>query len=148
MSASLVLVGYGALTSVGLNAAQTCAAIRAAVTGFADSAFYQDTRDTVPLVGAQAPDPISPAEDDDFDRLVRLATPPLRECLEAGGLEPQDVSRPIEAPGHCVVAENTSADRMHQNQWPARPRCAEINQWRAAPRGNRLNKSSGQHLDR
>lgn len=88
MKTPLAIVGYGALTPVGWNTAQTCAAIRAAITGFADSDFFQDGDEPVPLVAATAPtDPPSP-DSDEFERLAALAAPALEECLTMSGLSP------------------------------------------------------------
>ena len=52
--------------------------------------------------------------------------------FKAGGLETEDGASPIETAGQVVVAEDAAADRMHEEERPARPRGAEIDQRRAA----------------
>lgn len=93
MKSPLAIVGYGALTAVGWNAAQTCAAIRAAITGFADSDFYQDGAEPVALVAAAAPTDPPAFDSGEFERLATLAAPALEECLATSGLSP--ASTPI-----------------------------------------------------
>lgn len=89
MSSTLSLQGFGAVTAVGLTAAQTCAAIRAAIDGFADSDFFQNTAERTPLIAGQVPLGPSPQMDHVFDRLVRMAAAALRECLEDADIEPR-----------------------------------------------------------
>ncbi len=62
----------------------------------------------------------------------------FRVALKAFRLESQHGSRPIQRAGQGVIAENTTADRMHQNQRQSGPGGAEINQWRATLRDHRL----------
>jgi 3-oxoacyl-[acyl-carrier-protein] synthase-1 len=61
--------------------------VRAAITGFAESAFYQDTPEPVPLLAAQAPLEQPLNETRLLDRLASLAAPALSECLESSGLD-------------------------------------------------------------
>lgn len=87
MTRRMIILAEGAVTPLGMSAA-TCAAVRAALTGFAESDFFQDTPDPVPLVAAQVPLGPPPAQDQTFDRLVRLAAAALLECLEMPTLRP------------------------------------------------------------
>jgi 3-oxoacyl-[acyl-carrier-protein] synthase-1 len=92
MSTRLILLGFGAVTAVGLTAAQTCAAIRAAIAGFADSAFFHHYPEPIPLIAAQVPLGPDPEEDETFDRLVRLAAAAIRECLDDSGVDPRQTA--------------------------------------------------------
>jgi len=92
MSTKLTLLGFGAVTAVGLTAAQTCAAIRAAITGFGDSAFSHYTPAPIPLIAAQVPLDPPPEEDETFDRLVRLAAAAIRGCLDDSGVDPRQTA--------------------------------------------------------
>src|SRR6476619_2918628 len=89
MSTHLALLGFGAVTAVGLTAAQTCAAIRAAITGFADSGFFHNHPEPIPLIAAQVPLGPDPEEDQTFDRLVRLAAAAIQDCLDDSRVDPQ-----------------------------------------------------------
>ena len=88
MSTRLTLLGFGAVTAVGLTAGRSCAAIRAAITGFADLGFFHHHPDPIPLIGAQVLLGPDPEEDETFDRLVRLAAAAVRECLDESGVDP------------------------------------------------------------
>lgn len=92
MSTRLSLLGFGAVTPVGLTAPQTCAAIRAAITGFSDSGFFHHYPGPVPLIAAQVPLGPKPQEDEAFDRLVRLAVAAIRECLDDSGVNPLETA--------------------------------------------------------
>jgi len=92
MSARLNLLGFGAVTAVGLTAAQTCAAIRASITGFADSGFFHHNPAPVPLIAAQVPLGPPPEEDETFDRLARLAAAAIQGCLADSGVDPNQTA--------------------------------------------------------
>ena len=92
MSTRLILIGFGAVTAVGLTAARTCAAIRAAITGFADSGFFHHYPKPIPLIAAQVPLGPDPEEDETFDRLVRLAACAIQECLDDSGIDPRQTA--------------------------------------------------------
>jgi 3-oxoacyl-[acyl-carrier-protein] synthase I len=92
MSTRLILLGFGAVTPVGLTAAQTCAAIRAAITGFEDSSFFHNYPEPIPLIAAQVPLGPPPEEDETFDRLVRLAAAAIRGCLDDSGVNPRQTA--------------------------------------------------------
>jgi hypothetical protein len=88
MKRPFLILGGGAVTAVGFSVDQTCAAIRAAIAGFAESDFFQNSLEPVPLVAAHVPLGPPPQEDPIFDRLVRMATHALRECLDSTHIEP------------------------------------------------------------
>jgi 3-oxoacyl-[acyl-carrier-protein] synthase-1 len=88
MNGALAVQGSGAVTSVGLTAAQTCAAMRASITGFADSSFFQSLPAPVPLVAARVPLGPPPENDHMIERLVRMAAYALQECLDASAVNP------------------------------------------------------------
>jgi 3-oxoacyl-[acyl-carrier-protein] synthase-1 len=92
MSTRLMLLGFGAVTAVGLTAAQTCAAIRAAITGFEDSGFFHHHPESIPLIAAQVPLGPPPEVDETFDRLVRLAAAAIRGCLDDSGVDPRQTA--------------------------------------------------------
>jgi len=81
MSMPLFVLGCGAVTSVGWTAAQTCAAIRAGITGFLEWDLSYAS-DEFPIIQA-APAPLDQLPRDNLlhDRLVELATTALDECL-------------------------------------------------------------------
>ena len=86
------MLGFGAVTAVGLTAAQTCAAIRAAITGFEDSSFFHHYPEPIPLIAAQVPLGPPPEEDETFDRLARLAAAAIRGCLDDSGVDPRQTA--------------------------------------------------------
>ena len=88
MKSPVFILGWGAVTAVGFSADQTCAAIRAAITGFGESNFFQNSLEPVPLIAAQVPLGPPPDEDQIFNRLVRMASHALRECLDSTNVEP------------------------------------------------------------
>jgi 3-oxoacyl-[acyl-carrier-protein] synthase-1 len=74
----LTVAATGAVTPVGLNAAQSCAAIRARITGFSEVMVVPPPLD--PVIAAKVPAPRR-AKDSPFDWLANLATRAIRECL-------------------------------------------------------------------
>jgi 3-oxoacyl-(acyl-carrier-protein) synthase len=92
MSTRLILLGFGAVTAVGVTAAQTCAAIRGALTGFNDSNFFHHDPPRMPMVAAQVPLDPRPDQEQTFDRLVRLAAAAIRECLDDSGVDPRQTA--------------------------------------------------------
>ncbi len=92
MIKSLYILSSGALTSVGFSTAQTCAAIRAGISGFSDSNFnfkpiYQSF-ELNPITAAHAPLDFSPDEYNSFIRLSRMAAHALNECIEGKDINP------------------------------------------------------------
>ena len=92
MTTRLTLLGFGAVTAVGLTAAHTCAAIRAAITGFGDSGFFDHHPEPIPVIAAAVPLGPEPEEDETFDRLVRLAAAAIRGCLDDSGVNPRETA--------------------------------------------------------
>jgi 3-oxoacyl-(acyl-carrier-protein) synthase len=88
VSRPLHIVSVGAVTPVGLNAAQTAAAVRAAVSGFSQT-NTQD-RSHGPTLQAEVPLRPRPDDADPFDRLAVLAAVALQECLASAGLDARD----------------------------------------------------------
>lgn len=77
---SLAVIAAGMMTSVGLNAPAACAAIRAGLTNFADTRFMDSGGEWI--VGGAVPlDPPWRGR----AKLVHLAAPAIRECLDAIG---------------------------------------------------------------
>lgn len=105
MTVSPLIVGLGAVTSVGLTAPQTCAAIRAGISGFRDAVW------TVPLeepqVGAQVPARLS-LKFPCLHWLINLATRAIQECLEDENPNPADTALLIAVPepfrGHPALS--------------------------------------------
>jgi 3-oxoacyl-[acyl-carrier-protein] synthase-1 len=96
---SVVCVGVGMMTAVGLSAPETTASVRAATMRFGESSFRD--KDFLPFTLAEVPDDGLPELTDVLralpgltareERLLRLATLPLRECiapLAAHGIRP------------------------------------------------------------
>jgi hypothetical protein len=92
MSTRLDLLGFGAITAVGVTAAQTCAAIRGSITGFADSRFFHHDPPRMPMVAAQVPLGPRPEQEQTFDRLVRLAAAAIRGCLDDSAVDPRQTA--------------------------------------------------------
>lgn len=88
MKPALAIVGCGAVTAVGFTAAQTCAAVRTAITGFTRTLNQDVTRG--PTLQAVVPIRPHPAEANQFGRLVALATMALQECVVSADVQPDD----------------------------------------------------------
>ncbi|MCA1685381.1 MAG: hypothetical protein LC745_05245 [Planctomycetia bacterium] len=86
MSRPLCIVGSGAVTPVGLSAAQTCAAMRAALSNFAETGFSHE--DLEPVIGAAIPFRPLPTQARPFGRLVAIASRAVQECVTSAGIEP------------------------------------------------------------
>lgn len=82
----MLIIGSGAVTPVGLSVPQTCAAIRAALSNFAETGFSHE--DLEPVIGAVIPFRPLPARSLQFSRLVAIASRALRECLSSAGVKP------------------------------------------------------------
>ena len=106
----------GAVTPVGLNAAQTAAAVRAAVTGFAPN--HTKDRSRGPTLRAEVPLFPRPNDADPFDRLVVLAAAALLECLAAASLDARDcalvlgVQEPFRATGQSAWSPTDLLDAI------------------------------------
>ncbi len=87
MKESLIVVGTGAYTAVGSSAAQTCAAIRAGISGFARWDLSHLDDQTEAIVAAPIPMLPTPRDNRLFDRLVMMAVPAIEDCLAASGIE-------------------------------------------------------------
>ena len=79
MTTPLTIAATGAVTPVGLTAAQTCAAIRARITGFGEVMVAPPPAE--PVIAAKVPAPRR-ATDSPFDWLSNLAARAIRECLD------------------------------------------------------------------
>ena len=88
MTPHLAIIGYGAVTAVGFDAAQTCAAVRAGVSGFRRSGFYLRRKRVTPLIGAAVQYEIPPREDSPSNRLARMASDAITECVDRAALTP------------------------------------------------------------
>ena len=85
MRRPLFIVGSGAVTAVGLTTAQTCAAIRARISGFSD--VWPRLPPDEPVVGAIVPARRS-LKESPRAWLLNLALRALRECLVGKDLDP------------------------------------------------------------
>jgi 3-oxoacyl-[acyl-carrier-protein] synthase-1 len=86
MKEPLAIIGSGAITAVGLTTAQTCAAIRAGISGFKETSLFHSPLQ--PVIGAPAPLDVPFRFGRSFERLLAMATHALRECLIASRIEP------------------------------------------------------------
>jgi 3-oxoacyl-[acyl-carrier-protein] synthase I len=85
MSEPLMIVGAGAITPVGLSAAQTCASIRASLANFTETGFFH--LDMEPVIGAQVPFRPKAVEDRPLSRLAALAARALGECIDSARID-------------------------------------------------------------
>src|SRR6266536_6550488 len=98
----LAIVASGMVTSVGPNAAATCAAIRCAVDNFSETKFLDQGGEWI--IGAQV------LLDDPWrglPRLVQMASAAVRECLAHVGS-----AKPEEIPLLLCVAEKDRPGRL------------------------------------
>lgn len=79
MNASILIIGTGAVTAVGLTAPQTCAAMRARISGFSDVIFLPPPSE--PVIGAKVPAGRA-LKKNPSEWLVNLAARAIRECIE------------------------------------------------------------------
>lgn len=79
MKQSPLIIGLGAVTAVGLTAPQTCAAIRAGISGFRDAVWGDPLEE--PQIGAVVP-ARSALKFPSICWLTNLATRAIQECLE------------------------------------------------------------------
>jgi 3-oxoacyl-[acyl-carrier-protein] synthase-1 len=86
VSQPLSIIGIGAITAVGFTAPQTCAAIRAAVAGFTESAVQNPVQG--PTLWAEVPLRPRALVGQTFGRLVHLSAFALQECVAATGVDP------------------------------------------------------------
>lgn len=91
MNGILNIIGVGAVTPLGIGAPQTCAAIRAGLTGFKVSYCFDRVRG--PTLRAEIPIRPRPNDCRPIDRLVALAATALQECLLMAQLDAR----------HCVL---------------------------------------------
>jgi len=84
---TISILGSGMVTGVGLSSPATCAAMRAAVSGFTETRFMN--KDGEWVIGC--PVPLEPPWRG-LDKLAHLAAPAIRECLSfAGGVQPETI---------------------------------------------------------
>jgi 3-oxoacyl-[acyl-carrier-protein] synthase-1 len=106
----LTVVAMGAVTSVGLDTAQTCAAIRARVSGFREVMLLTPPRD--PVLAAPVPAPRR-GSDTPFSWLVRLACRAIQECLGADGAPQRDTALILSVPDayreHVAIGKEPAA---------------------------------------
>lgn len=88
MNESLVITNSGALTSIGVSSAQTCAAIRASISIFEEWDLSHLSYELEPAVAAFAPLQAQPRDNQYFNRLVEMATHAIRECLQGSVMVP------------------------------------------------------------
>ena len=94
---NIVITSLGAITPVGLNFEQSCAAIQAGISRIAEHSYYECTpRDPewdeyLPLLSASVPtlDPFL----DGFDRLLALSMPAITEAVENANLKRADIQQ-------------------------------------------------------
>jgi 3-oxoacyl-[acyl-carrier-protein] synthase I len=87
MKNSLSIMGFGAITPVGLTAWQTCAAIRAALSRFSETGF--EHKPTIePVIGAEVPLYPPAVRGFTFSRLVAMAAQAIRECCNNYSIDP------------------------------------------------------------
>ena len=96
MNKALDILQCGAITAVGLTAHQTCAAIRAGISGFQDVYYLSPPEE--PIVGARIPTSErlkrSPAE-----WLINLGARAIRECLQVqGNVQPERTALIVNLP--------------------------------------------------
>lgn len=84
-NAQIVITAIGAITPVGSNTLQSCAAIHAGMSRFVEHAYYQCTPedpewdDTLPLYASDVP--LLDPSVDGIERLLQLAMPALTELM-------------------------------------------------------------------
>ena len=85
----LAVLGSGMVTGVGLSSPATCAAMRAAISGFTETLFMNRGGEWV--IGCPVPLE-SPWRG--RAKLAHLAAPAIRECLSfAGSVRPDEIGR-------------------------------------------------------
>jgi 3-oxoacyl-[acyl-carrier-protein] synthase-1 len=89
VSEPLWILGSGAVTAIGLSAAQTCAAIRASVSGFVEWDLSHLSPDLAPAKAAIAPLRSAPRDNQLFTRLVEMAASAIGECLADSSVSPE-----------------------------------------------------------
>lgn len=101
IAAPLSILACGMTTAVGLTAAASCAAIRARLDGFRETRFMARGGDWI--VGAEVPleEPWR-----GIPRLARLVEGPIRECLAAADVRPEEI------PVFLCVAEPDRPGRL------------------------------------
>jgi 3-oxoacyl-[acyl-carrier-protein] synthase I len=88
MNRPLVVIGSGAVTAVGLSSAQTCASVRASVSGFGLWDLSHLSLDLAPAKAAFAPLRRPPRDNQLFARLVDMAASAIQETLATSEVAP------------------------------------------------------------
>lgn len=112
---AVAVLGSGMMTGVGLNAAATCAAMRAAISGFTETRFTNKARKRV--IGCPVPleEPWR-----GLGKLARLAAPAVQECLNsAGSVKPEAIPLLLcvaekERPGRLDGLDDELLPEIHQ----------------------------------
>jgi 3-oxoacyl-[acyl-carrier-protein] synthase I len=92
MTTSLYVVAQGAMTPVGLNATQTCAAVRAGVSAYAESGFLLQNSQWEKVVAACLPLRPKPSDSKPIGRLLALAKPALEQCVTQSCFQPSETA--------------------------------------------------------
>jgi 3-oxoacyl-[acyl-carrier-protein] synthase I len=88
MTPPLAIQGFGAVTAVGFDAVQTCAAVRAGLSGYRAAGLYLHRPTLTPVVAAPAPYETPSRVEAPVDRLARLAADAVVECATQAGVDP------------------------------------------------------------
>lgn len=110
------IVQCGAVTSVGLNAPQTCAAIRSGISGFRNAYALHPPED--PIIGASVP-ARSRLKQTPMEWLVNLAARAIGECIQGFTSTERTaliISLPEEYRNHPAVTPDSSDHFVHMLQ--------------------------------
>ena len=99
MTRPLEIVACGAVTAVGFTAAQTCAAIRAGISGYRETGFFEREPELAPIIGAPAGYDELPYREPLPQRLARLASDTIADCSEARDFDPARTALLLVLPG-------------------------------------------------
>lgn len=117
MTKPILIVGVGAVTSVGLTAPQTCAAQRARISGFRDAVPLPPPME--PILGALVPAMRSLKLSPDI-WLVNLAVRAVRECLAEAELDTSNTALIIAIPesyrDHPALSLTSTDNFLHRIQ--------------------------------
>lgn len=92
MGSGLAILAAGAITPVGLTAAQTCAAIRAGISAYYESDFLLQGSDWEHVIAANVPLSPRPIDSKPNGRLMALAQPALEQCIAQCGFIPHETA--------------------------------------------------------
>jgi 3-oxoacyl-[acyl-carrier-protein] synthase I len=136
MSDSVVVVGAGMVTAVGLSAAETAASVRSGTARFADTTIFDKQGE--PFVMAEVPEDGLPELADELAkegltsreaRMIRLAAAALGECLKSLPAKEQPPGLSLALPEHETtrpLEHRVFLERLgRQTGWPFDPKCSE-----------------------